>query len=1097
MFHSFFLPDDVRRRRKIRPRIGAVALAIVSGVALCSGHAEDRITSVDLKPNQAQTFPIALKKDQLARVHLHIEGGLLKVRAISPGKDDRALWRIDLGRGANITYIVGGSGDGEYNLELSSLEQEKLAHVSVEIDPPVSADAGLTDLRDAEEALANADLVRTHAKTARPGLDAIKSYDQALALATRLGNTPLMRLVLTQKARFLIFRQNKFADARVLLEQAVALPPADDPAQQALAWKTLSSVRYDLGEYLSAIKASMTSLDLYRTTGDLYWQGIVLGNLSSDYEELGQADDALATAKEALHDAELEHDPAGVVYCLAQVANLYRQQGNLQGALHTFHEGLEWVGHVAYAPLVEAEIQNDLGHFYAQIGDWEQARQALERCIELEGKQNDPVSLGARGILAEVMQHQGHLRDAVAQDTAAIEVARALALKHEESTLLLKRASAQLLLKRPADAKADIEAATKLAVELSAVPLQIEAAVASGDAQLSVDANSAEDSYRKALKLAERTGEREQQSVALSGLARAQQREGNLEDAATSIEAALKILETSRGSLGSRELQVTYFAMHRSWYELAVDLCMQLHAQHPTKDYATLAFNYTERARARSLLDTLYASGYSSSAPVPEDLRENYARNRQAVSDQQSLLSHSTEQSSSDAALKLQHLYREQETLEAEMQSSDRRLTSLLARQTVDMPLLQHQLLEDHSVLLSYWVGSSHSYRWTITAAAVLVDTLPPRDELDRTILPLERMLRARRSGLTPGEDIASYSSHQQTYETQLQSALTHAGSALLFRVPKTAHSIFVVGDGSLMSLPFSALRVPDGNATTYAIRKYTFFVEPSASVAVYLKQHPAAEQPLHIAVFADPVFSHNDARLTATTLQSSANTHLLFANLPRLTDSRQEARQIVHLAPPGAVALRTGFDATPEQVRTLKPNDASILHFATHTVTVAGHPEISGIALSMVNREGKEQDGIFWLKDIYQLHLPVSLVVLSGCTTDNLNNDPGEGLNSVARAFFFSGVHSVIGSLWAVDDKATSQLMEGFYRNLLIDHKRADEALRAAQLKLLADPHTSSPAAWAPFVLGGWPAAYTTPAKDATPIYTTTSLSSKSPERH
>lgn len=45
-----------------------------------------------------------------------------------------------------------------------------------------------------------------------------------------------------------------------------------------------------------------------------------------------------------------------------------------------------------------------------------------------------------------------------AQDTTALEVARALALKHEESALLLKRAWAQLLLKHPAEAKADIKA---------------------------------------------------------------------------------------------------------------------------------------------------------------------------------------------------------------------------------------------------------------------------------------------------------------------------------------------------------------------------------------------------------------------------------------------------------------------------------------------------------------------------------------------------------------------------------------------------------------------------------------------------------------
>jgi CHAT domain-containing protein len=1071
-------------------------LAVVTGAASCMGQTQGPTLSIELKPKESKILPIALEKGQLAQVHLHLEGGIVRVRADLPGKTDRALWRIDLGRGAQLTYIVGGSAGGEYGLELSSLEQEKVARVSVEIDRPAPADQASIDLRDAEEALANADLVRSRAKTARPGLDAIKSYDQALALATKLGNTPLMRLALTQKARYLIFRLNKFEDARLLLEQAVALPPAEDAAQQALAWKTFSTVRYDLGEYLAAIKANMNSLDLYRAMDDLYWQGIVLGNLSSDYEELGQPNEALAAAKEALHDAEQERDPAGVVYCLAQVANLYRQQGDLEAALHTFHEGLEWVGHVDYAPLIEAEIQKDFGLFYAQIGDWDQAREALQRSLELEGKLNDPVSLDGRGALAEVLQHQGHLHEAIAQDTAAIDVARALALKHEESALLLKRASAQLLLDRAAEAKSDIDAATQLAVELSAVPLQIEAAIISGDAQLTTDAKAAESSYRKSLQLAERTGEREQQSVALAGLARAQQREGNLEEAAASIEAALKILETSRGNLGDRELQVTYFARHRSWYELAVDLCMQLHAQGPAKGYAILAFNYTERARARALLDTLYASGYNSTVPVPEGLRESYARNRQAISDQQSLLGRSTTQASSDAATKLQRLYREQETLEAEMQSSDRRLGSLLAAQTAALPLLQHQLLEDHYVLLSYWIGSSHSYRWTITSGNVLVDTLPPRADLDRTILPVERMLRARRSILVPGEDITAYASHQQTYERQLQAALSRAGSALLFRIPKETHNIFIVGDGSLMSLPFSALRVHDGTATTYAIRRYTFFAEPSASVAVYLKQHPATEQPLRIAVFADPVLSGDDPRVTAPKLTPAANNHLLFANLPRLTDSREEARHIVLLAPHGTVALHTGFDATPEQVSTLRPADASILHFATHTVTVPGHPEISGIALSMVNREGKEQDGVFWLKDIYELHLPLSLVVLSGCTTNNLDNDFGEGLNSIARAFFFSGVHSVIGSLWTVDDKATSQLMEAFYRNLLIDRKRADEALRSAQLKLLDVPQTSSPTAWAPFVLGGWPVSYALHTKDGGPGYTTTSLS-KSPERH
>src|ERR1700723_2534215 len=132
------------------------------------------------------------------------------IRANLPEAMERPIWKIDMGRGTQVTYIVGGSSEGRYNLELSSLEQEKLVRASVAIDQPIPADQASINLREAIDALANADLVRNRAKSALPGLDAVKSYDQALALATRLDDKPLMRLILTQKARFLIFRQNKF-----------------------------------------------------------------------------------------------------------------------------------------------------------------------------------------------------------------------------------------------------------------------------------------------------------------------------------------------------------------------------------------------------------------------------------------------------------------------------------------------------------------------------------------------------------------------------------------------------------------------------------------------------------------------------------------------------------------------------------------------------------------------------------------------------------------------------------------------------------------------------------------------------------------------
>jgi tetratricopeptide (TPR) repeat protein len=1046
-------------------RIGLVILA-----ATFAAHAlaETHTTSLELQPRQPETLSISLKVGEVACVKLRLKRGILGVRAISPEAHGRPLWLIDLGRGALLTYVVGGKTAGTYVLEITSYERAKVAELSVEVDAPSPADTSSMELTEAEDNLANAELIRRHWPTAPTGEDAIQLYDRALTASVNSKETLLQRLILTQKARYLIFGRNQFSAAKGVLQQAISLPLTEDLPEQALTWKTMSTVLYDLGEYQPAIEAGLSALKLYRQEGDVYWQGIVLGNLSSVYAELGRGAEALEAAREALRDAQEERDSAGIVYCLSQLAGLYQQQGDLEGALRTYHEGLRWIAEINYAPLVEAEIQKDLGSLYIQVGDWEQANLALGRCIALEGRKNDPVSLTARGLLGAVAQHEGRLREGITDQTTAIEVAHALSLKQEEAKLLLKRASMERLVGQKQLQENDIEAARQLSISLASLPLQVEIAVATGDLRISTDVVASEASYQSALHLAKSIGELEEQSVALAGLARAYQREGRLEEARLSIESALRIVETSRGNLISPDLQVTYFSMHRSWYELAVDICVELSRHNPGKGYEALAFTYTERSRARSLLDTLDSSGYTAAVPLPESLREAYAKNLKDSDEQQSLLADKSWPRDQDPARRLQELYLERHGLEARIQSMDGRLGSLTLSSIVDVAQIQRGLLDRHSVLLSYWIGDSQSYRWMITYDGVSMETLPSRKAIENLVLPLEKKLQSRRPLPAAGADFLSYVSQQHAYETAVGRSLSRAGSLLLHDLPHGVNTVVVVSDDCLRSLPFGALRTVTG---TYALTLYKILLQPSASVAFSLKQHPITDQAHHITVFADPVFSQSDERLKKHTAELSER--YLFADLQRLPGSMQEARAISQYAPRDLLTLHTGFDASPARVRELSTNDAFILHFATHTVTVQKHPEITGIALSTITEEGEKKDGVFWLKDVYALHLPSSLVVLSGCGTNQQSRDTAEGLNNLAYAFFFAGARSVIGSLWSVDDSMTSRVMNVFYRELLTDHKRADEALRIAQLQMLANPRTSSPAHWASFVIEGWPSAF------------------------
>ncbi len=92
-------------------------------------------------------------------------------------------------------------------------------------------------------------------------------------------------------------------------------------------------------------------------------------------------------------------------------------------------------------------------------------------------------------------------------------------------------------------------------------------------------------------------------------------------------------------------------------------------------------------------------------------------------------------------------------------------------------------------------------------------------------------------------------------------------------------------------------------------------------------------------------------------------------------------------------------------------------------------------------------------------------LVVLSGCESALGRATQGEGVLGLASAFFAAGAHSLVASIWEVDDRATAELMERFYTGLA-EGKPVAAALRAAQLDIRGKrPH---PFYWAGFVVIG-----------------------------
>jgi len=300
---------------------------------------------------------------------------------------------------------------------------------------------------------------------------------------------------------------------------------------------------------------------------------------------------------------------------------------------------------------------------------------------------------------------------------------------------------------------------------------------------------------------------------------------------------------------------------------------------------------------------------------------------------------------------------------------------------------------------------------------------------------------------------------------------------------------LLIVSDGALQYVPFAVLLAP-GKPSLPLIMEHETVSLPSASVLAVLR-HEFAERkaaPNAVAILADPVFDAHDDRLRQSSegdqhgprelskparqsgLERSAHeVGLARAGIfPRLPFTRREADAISSVASQKDLYIALGFDASKAAATDSRLRDYRVVHFATHGLLNSLHPELSGLVLSLVDREGKTQDGFLRLLDIYNLNLNADLVVLSACQTALGKQIAEEGLVGLTRGFMYAGAARVLASLWKVDDEATAELMKQFYAGVLRDGQSPAQALRSAQIYISKQKRWRSPYYWAGFVLQG-----------------------------
>ena len=218
-------------------------------------------------------------------------------------------------------------------------------------------------------------------------------------------------------------------------------------------------------------------------------------------------------------------------------------------------------------------------------------------------------------------------------------------------------------------------------------------------------------------------------------------------------------------------------------------------------------------------------------------------------------------------------------------------------------------------------------------------------------------------------------------------------------------------------------------------------------------------------------------------------------AGVHYLPGTLDEAQQIAEelLQKDIATNVVLADDAIEENVKGLSGTSQSIVHIATHgfsfpegsksrkalavllgkkTTTELNPMHFSGLLFAGANNMFKKhikipsniEDGVLTAAEISVMDLRnVDMIVMSACQT-GLGDVKDDGVFGLQRGFKKAGVHTLLMSMWSVNDRATQIMMNGFYAALTQGYNR-HQALAMAQQKVIKSGYIE-PYYWASFII-------------------------------
>lgn len=298
----------------------------------------------------------------------------------------------------------------------------------------------------------------------------------------------------------------------------------------------------------------------------------------------------------------------------------------------------------------------------------------------------------------------------------------------------------------------------------------------------------------------------------------------------------------------------------------------------------------------------------------------------------------------------------------------------------------------------------------------------------------------------------------------------------------KQGSTVFLSCDGVFNKVNFNSLY--ESNTRRFVIDDYRLH-QVSNTRELVGRQNAVKTSTNSAYLFGYADFNLGEADVVSHSTKRNLARSLGFEgeSIPVLPATEKEVDEITTILGGNTWKAENFKRALASEENLKKADNPKLMHIATHGFFLSDvdmedtESELSqnplfrsGVLLAGagVDREDskREEDGVLTAYEAMNLNLDqTELVVLSACETGLGEVRNGEGVYGLQRSFLVAGANTVLMSLWQVDDVATQELMNAFYKFWLGGTEK-HEAFRKAQLQM-KDKY-QIPYFWGAFVLIG-----------------------------